>query len=374
MEQPKPESFRRPGWNEAAIWMGMNWSGWWRLMASNRFRVSPAFWLEAAIDGAFAAANSGLGLLNSAVYSRRIARTPLDGDPIFIIGHWRTGTTLLHELLALDERLRFPTTFECFLPNHFLLTERMLKSWSSFVLPPTRPFDNMQLGWDLPQEDEFALVNLGLPSPYLTVAFPNHPPQCQDYLELDGLSPRAQRRWENTLLNFLRQLTLRRPGRILLKSPTHTFRIPTLLKLFPDARFIHLVRNPYDVFPSTLKLWRSLYAVHGYQKPTYADLEEHVLATYCRLHDRLNSTRSLIAPKRFHELRYEDLVRDPAAQLRRIYERLDLGSFAPVEPPLANYLATHAGYQPNRHILPPEVRSKVTTRWRSIIHQYGYPD
>src|SRR5687768_18104609 len=46
--------------------------------------------------------------------------------------------------------------------------------------------------------------------------------------------------------------------RSILKSPPHTCRVPTLLRLFPDARFVHIVRDPYAVYPSTLHLWRIL--------------------------------------------------------------------------------------------------------------------
>ena len=110
---------------------------------------------------------------------RRIARVRIGEAPVFIIGHWRTGTTLLHELLILDERHTFPNTYDCLVPNHFLLTESFFLRWMRFLMPAHRPMDNMAAGWDRPQEDEFALCMLGQPSPYLTIAFPNRPPQDQ---------------------------------------------------------------------------------------------------------------------------------------------------------------------------------------------------
>ena len=61
-----------------------------------------------------------------AVYGGAVARTPIRHAPLFIVGHWRTGTTLLHELLILDPRHAFPTTYQCMEPNHFLLTERLV--------------------------------------------------------------------------------------------------------------------------------------------------------------------------------------------------------------------------------------------------------
>jgi hypothetical protein len=191
-------------------------------------------------------------------YGRRIARTPIQQPPLFILGHWRTGTTLLHELLILDPRHTFPTTYECLEPNHFLLTERLFTRWLTFLMPSRRPMDNMAAGWDRPQEDEFALCMMGQPSPYLTVAFPNQPPAFPEYLDLTGVPPRALASWKRAFYGFLQRLTFKDPRRLVLKSPPHTARIEVLLELFPEARFVHIVRDPVVVFPSTVNLWKSL--------------------------------------------------------------------------------------------------------------------
>ena len=76
----------------------------------------------AVLMALFSLMNFGLWLLQTLFWGRRIARTQLQGDPIFVIGHWRSGTTLLHELLVLDERHTYSNTYDCFCPNHFLLT------------------------------------------------------------------------------------------------------------------------------------------------------------------------------------------------------------------------------------------------------------
>jgi hypothetical protein len=301
-----------------------------------------------------------------------VARTAIRDAPLFIIGHWRTGTTLLHELLILDQRHQYPNTYECLEPNHFLLTEGFFRRWVRFLVPSRRPMDNMAAGWERPQEDEFALCMLGQLSPYLTVAFPNRGPQFTEYLDLEGLSPRALASWKATFLRFLRELTFKDRRRLILKSPPHSCRIGVLLEMFPDARFVHIVRNPYVVFPSTVNLWKSLYRAHGLQRPTFAGLEEHVLDTFVRLYDRLKEGRKLIAPRRYHELRYEDLLRDPIRQMRALYEQLELGGFEEVRPRLEQYLASVAGYETNRYQLTPERRAEITRRWGDVIRRYGY--
>ncbi|HJT76570.1 MAG TPA: sulfotransferase, partial [Gemmataceae bacterium] len=159
---------------------------------------------------------------------------------------------------------------------------------------------------------------------------------------------------------------------LVLKSPTHSCRIRHLLELFPEARFVHIVRDPYVVFPSTVNLWKSLYETHGLQKPTFAGLDEYVFTTFTHLYAKLEEGKRLIPPGQFHELRYEDLVRDPVGEMRRLYERLGLGGFEAVRPRLEAYAAAHRDYKTNCYALTPERREEISRRWGDVIRRYGY--
>ena len=367
-----PNPARKPREWMPRIWEGCDFFAWMRLLWRNRFAVGLPYVYIAVIITFVSACHSVLRLIQEALYGPAVRRTPIREPPLFILGHWRTGTTLLHELLILDERHSFPTTYECLEPNHFLLTEGLLTRWLPFLMPSRRPMDNMAAGWDRPQEDEFALCMMGQPSPYLTIAFPNHPPQDQEAFDLDGLPPPARDAWKRAFMRFLRTLTFRDPRRLVLKSPTHTCRIRTLLELFPDARFIHIVRDPFVVFPSTVNLWKTLYETHGLQKPTFAGLEEHVFTTFLRLHAALDEGRRLLDREHFYELRYEDLVADPVAQMRALYEHFHLGGFEEYLPHLERYLASVKGYETNRYTLTPEQRAEITRRWGEVIRRQGY--
>jgi hypothetical protein len=355
------------------MWQGCDLPAWLRLLLRNRFAVQPPYWHIAAIATGVSVMHSALRVVQDGLYGGPIARTPIRHAPLFIVGHWRTGTTLLHELLILDERHTYPNTYQCLEPNHFLMTERLLTRTLPFLMPSHRPMDNMAAGWDRPQEDEFALCMMGQPSPYLTIAFPNHPPQDQEALDLERLPPRARSAWKEAYLRYLRTLTYKDPRRLVLKSPTHSCRIPTLLELFPGARFVHIVRDPTVVFASTVNLWKALYRSHGLQRPTFAGLEEHVFRTFTHLYSRLEEGKRLVPAGRFHELRYEDLVHDPVAEMRQLYERLGLGEFERVLPRLKQYLEANAGYQTNRYAPPaPELRAEIERRWSDVIRRHGY--
>ncbi|GLI60848.1 hypothetical protein VaNZ11_003060 [Volvox africanus] len=116
--------------------------------------------------------NTFLAFFDWLFFSRAIAAQPLHPEPVFILGHPRTGTTHLHNLLANDPRFAFATTFHAGFPSSFLSLEPA-RGLLSGLLERRRPMDHMALHWDLPAEDEIA-VNLltGGDSPYLALVFP----------------------------------------------------------------------------------------------------------------------------------------------------------------------------------------------------------
>jgi hypothetical protein len=374
---PQREKTRRDAgdpWWSPYFWSGMNITGWFRLLARNRFAVDWRHWHVALAITCSALFNSLWSWVQWVQYSWRVPGTKINQEPIFILGHWRAGTTLLHELMVLDERHTSPSTYACLAPNHFLDSEDFAHRFLNFLMPAHRPMDNMPTGWARPQEDEFALCNLGVPSPYLTIAFPNHPPQHPEYLTMKQVPPAERERWKRALFKFLQQITFRTPKRIVLKSPPHTARIEILLEIFPDARFVHIVRDPYVVFASTVNLWKKLYPRHGLQTPRFVGVEEYVFDTFERMYDAFEQDRALIPPSRLCEVRYEELVRDPLGGLRQVYEQLELDGFEQVLPAVEEYLSTMEGYQTNRYQMPPELRERVSKRWARFIQQYGYGD
>jgi hypothetical protein len=334
--------------------------------------VHPRQWYIAAIITCVSFTNTLLRLVQDVIFGPAMRKTKIEQPPIFLLGHWRTGTTLLHELMIRDERFGYPTTFECLVPHHFLLTEGIFTRWLKFLVPATRGVDNMKAGFDRPQEDEFAMCMFGVGSPYLTIAFPNRPPQCQEYLDLEGVPPARLRRWKRAFKAFLRKITYKTGKRLVLKSPPHTARIKTLKDMFPGAIFIHIVRDPYVVYPSTVNLWRTLYKTHGLQTPNYQGLEELVLRTFERMYEKLEEGKKLLGPERFYELRYEDLIKDPECEMRKIYDHFQLGGFDTYLPRLQEYLATIKGYETNKYQLTDEERATIAARWGDVIRRYGY--
>ena len=106
------------------------------------------------------------------VFGERIAATTIQ-PPLFILGHWRSGTTHLHNLLARDTRqFAFANTYQVVNPHTFLCTEEANTRRFAWMVPKTRPMDEMELNFQLPQEDEFAPCLMSLRSLYLGISFP----------------------------------------------------------------------------------------------------------------------------------------------------------------------------------------------------------
>ena len=369
MAKPTPKN-RSPF--EASLWLGMDFFAWLRLLGRNRFAIDIAKAPLVLFVTVVAAGNTVLRGIQSLWFRRRVCAVRPPEDPVFIVGHWRTGTTMLHELMSLDPRHRCPTTYESLSPNHFLLSEQVVRRFFGFILPRKRPFDNVRMSFDRPQEDEAALCLRGQPSPFLTVAFPSRPPMDPAYVDLEGLSPRQLARWKSRLMRFLQLLLFKRPGRLVLKSPQHTFRLKVLKEMFPRAKFIHMVRDPYVVYPSTMHFWRTMYETYGLQSFDVGALREHVFSTFEQMHAKVEATRTLIAAGHFYELRYEDLASDPVEQMESLYEFLDLGDFDVVRPAVEKFAERSKRYRTNQYPLDAPTRDEIAHRWADYFVKYGY--
>jgi hypothetical protein len=360
-------------WYMPRFWHGMRLGSWLSAIARNQFDVSLSRWPTAIAITGFTAVNSVLAAVDRIVYGRRVKAVELTQPPLFILGHWRAGTTFLHELLIRDPTHTYFNTYQCFTPHHFVLTEKWIVPWIGVFVPERRPMDNMAAGWDRPMEDEFALQSLGVPTPYLCAMFPDRGDVYPEYLSLRDVPERDREHWKHELLTFCKRLAYRDNRRIVIKSPAHTARVRTLLEMFPDAKFVHISRDPYALYRSTVGLWRSLNAEEGLQVARDESwIGPFVIDSLHRMYDAYLEDRELLGEDQLIELRYEDLVADPEGQLRAVYERLNLGDFERVKPALDAHLHEVRNYRKNRHSMDPEVQERIRVEWARYFEEFGY--
>jgi hypothetical protein len=231
----------------------------------------------------------------------------------------------------------------------------------------------MAFGMQQPQEDEFAICGLTGRSPLMSLAFPRQAARYDLYLTMREATPAAVAEWKSALYWFVQKLSFKYGKPLVLKSPGHTCRIKLLLELFPDARFVHIHRNPYDVFPSAEHTVRMVTPLWALQRPDYRDLHERTIQQYREVYDVFFEERCLIPKGHFHEVSFEALEKDPVGQVRGIYEALDLPDFQCVEPALRQYVESLSGYKKNAFTeLSPDLRTRIARDWRRCFEEWGY--
>lgn len=373
---PRPDTITNayPAWSPR-FWHGMRFGIWWRLLEWGRFRIHPTRWVMAFLISLVTPWNDVLAAFQWLLYGRKLRDAKLEHPPVFILGHWRSGTTLLHELLMKDPQYACPNSYQCFAPHHFLISEWAFRWFGGWMLPKKRQMDDMPVGWGRPQEDEFALMAMGLPSPYRRLAFCMEPCPDLEYLNFEELTEPQRQSWLSGLRTFMIRVAYRAEKPLVLKSPTHTGRLGALAKAFPGAKFIHITRDPRALFPSTMRLWRSLDDSQGLQRPRYSDevLEEYVFECGRRMYEGFHAGRENVASDSIIDVRYEELVASPVDELRRIYQHLNLGDFSAIEAEHQAWAAEqHRQYRASRHQLTPEREARIRQEWSDYFVRYGY--
>ena len=354
--------------------MGITRDRWRTLRRRPHHQVAPAYWHRAAAMTLTSWVSTPLSQLESWRYDTAIAATELPADPIFILGHWRSGTTFLHELLALDtENLAYPNTYEVMSPTTFLLTESIFSRWFANFLPRRRPMDNMRLSLQSPQEDEFALSLTTLQSYYLALSFPEAERMYERYLTLADLSPAERQTWQMQFLWFLKKLTYKYQRPLVLKSPPHTARIRLLLQLFPKARFIHIHRHPYEVFQSMRRYYHTAGWLNCLQEPDLETLDQAILRRYRLLYDAYFEQRSLIPRDQFYELAFIDLEQNPEAQIQAIYQHFQLPYSDAYETRLQQTRQARQHYRKNQYEpLEANLSQQISQQWQQSFAAWEY--
>ena len=351
---------------------GITLGQWARLLRDNWRTVHPRFWPRALLISLQSLKNSLLIGREQRRFGAEVEKVALH-PPVFVIGHWRSGTTHLHELICRDQRFAYPNLYQVSFPHTFLSTEAADAPVIGRLLTKHRPVDNMEWSVASPQEDELALCALNFQSPYMNLVLPKRPDDFAKYLTFRDVPAAEVAEWRRAFEWFLKKVQWRQGRPLVLKSPTHTARIRLLLEMFPGAKFVHIHRNPYTVFQSTRQMFLKSMAWHALQRESLHPLNAWILRTYEEMHAAFFAEKQLIPAGQFHELGFEQLERDRVGELRKLYEALDLPAFAEAEPGLRQYVDSLAGFKKMKHHeLSPELKAEISTRWRRNFDEWGY--
>lgn len=253
-------------------------------------------------------------------------------------------------------------------------------SWFCRLLQPlvrtaghgVRPMDNIVISDRSPQEDEFSLLIQGSPSPYEFLMFPREQ-RHQLRLTADGYTDRELEVRKQVIADHAdRVYRESRGNRVLLKSPVYTGQIDLLLELFPDARFVHLVRNPYQLFSSAAWMMRALQFTQGFQVPNEEEVDQFVIDNLQIMYEAFDRSSQAIPGNRLIDVHYEDLVTNPIETVADIYHRLELEPFEQMRSNLTHRLTQLRHYTPNSHHITETQCEQIENRWMFYFHRYQY--
>ncbi|MEL7351752.1 MAG: sulfotransferase [Cyanobacteria bacterium J06560_5] len=297
-----------------------------------------------------------------------------ENGPIFIVGHWRSGTTFLYNVLSRAPQFTYVSPLATGLPWNFLTLGSWLQPLLNKALPKSRFIDRVPVSPDSPQEDEIALASMQSLSFYHGLYFPKHfTSHFNAGIFLEGCSRREIRHWEKTVAHFYKKLQLQHPSRqLLVKNPVYTARIAQLRRLWPNAKFIHIYRNPYTVFQSTENFYHKLFPEMALQPFDQVPIRDTILSSYPKMMEALYRDTKTLPRENFIELQFERFEANPMAELQRIYSQLGLDGWAMAKPLFEQYLADQKHYQKNQYDFSAHSIEQVSNHWWPFIARWGY--
>lgn len=308
------------------------------------------------------------------IYSEKIKATEILEPPVFILGHWRSGTTFLHNLMCQDPNLGYVTTLQAVFPLVYLNSQKYIRNMFGKYVPKKRPMDNMELSFESPQEEEVALVCVAPFSFFLGLIFPRK--MLYYFMKsilFKGVSARARKGWKEAYMTFLKKITFSLNGqRLVIKNPSNTGRIHLLLEMFPNAKFVYIQRNPYVVFESTKHLHKTSMKLVQLQDIDDEALTKNIIETYHSMINRFLDEQPLIPKENYLEVRYEDLEKNPMELVETIYKTLEIPGFDQAKGLIQTYIESQKGYQKNKFEFSNKSIEAVQKHWQFALDKWGY--
>lgn len=284
-------------------------------------------------------------LFESIFFSRTYSKMVIAPSPVFILGHHRSGTTLLHKLLSADPRFCYFKNSDILFPKIKIPGKKWIKRSIMFIIRAlklkTFAYNNVLFDLDDPQEEDMCITGMFEPGTfYWKFVFP-----ASGYDPLKQVAPGTMgKRWKEIYSFHLKRLQyFNKTKRLLLKNPPNTGRIKTLLELFPDAQFVYINRDPYEVIYSSLRLWKKALQVFSLQRYDDDLIEDRVFYFYKAFYDKYHSEKNLIPLENLIEIHYDELKADPLSVILEIYNKFDW-NVAGIKDPLLNKVNVEKKY------------------------------
>ncbi len=306
-------------------------------------------------------------------FRNKVKNHKFNKPPVFIIGHWRSGTTHLHNLLCQDPANGFTTTYHAVFPNN-LKSKWIFKPFMKLNMPDKRPSDNIRLSTEFPQEEEFALGNMTHATFYHFFYFPSiNDLLYEKYIRFHGISSNEKNKFKSKYHELLVKAALNTgKDQLIIKNPVNTGKIKLLLEMFPDAKFIHIYRNPIVTYLSTVKFYNSLLPTSSLENYEDEYVIQKIILNYKNLMNDFFETKDLIPKENLYEIRYEEFEKDNLFYLKAIYEKLKLKTWDNAERFLSDYIQAQKHYEKNKYKITKAELELLLKEWGFAMEKLKY--
>ncbi|UBM62529.1 sulfotransferase [Candidatus Sulfidibacterium hydrothermale] len=351
--------------------IGADFSTFFRVLSNGK--VKPGRWFHVILSSLIILIFSPFRLIDFFWFRQQQRKKRISAQPVFILGHWRSGTTFLHNLLCQLEKVSFVTTYQSVFPHH-LKSKAVIGRFMKTAMPSRRPGDNIKMDIDYPQEDEYALSNSTFASFYHFFYYPKkYRAFYQKYVRFENSSPAFKKYWAKKYHTVVMKAILNTGNAaIILKNPVNTARIPTLLQMYPQAKFIHIVRNPVTVYCSTKKFFSAVIPTLSFQKITPGEISQLIFWLYeSIMHDFFNEKQQ-IPEKQFYEIRYETLLEKPDEVLEKLIHTLKIPFSEKDKLQISRYLKSQRTHKTDKYTLRRKEWDYLQKHWGFAMKQWNY--
>lgn len=232
--------------------------------------------------------------------------------------------------------------------------------------------DNVRLGMDEPQEDEYALYRMTTFSPLERLVFPKSVAFFLNDYEPIPTKEKDLSIWEEKLTSWFKKLTLQSGKTIISKNPFNSWRIKELSKLFPNARFIHIYRNPVKVVPSAIHMWKIVHKQNCLNSLGKAPCTEDVISILDNLLQVIRQDSTFLDKEKFYEMRFEDLEKDPVHELTELYRAFGLKQDNDLAQRIDEFLKENNNFQKNTYPLSNGDEALIRRKLQHHMEYFNY--
>ncbi len=339
----------------------------------NKGHIEPKYYFKIFLTTLVVLISTPFHLWEKIVFSKKLKNFKFEKPPLFILGHWRSGTTLLHNMLTKDPSAAYMTTYQALFPNN-LCSKWLFRTFMKLKMPAKRPSDGVALNIDFPQEDEFAFSNCQWNAYYNFFYFPKHYKEFYEKsVHQKNLSKTEIDLWFKSYDQLIKKAIINTKGeRVIFKNPVNTARIDKILKLYPDAKFLYIQRNPYTVFYSTRRFFQQLNPTLWLHKVDNQFIDNMIFDIYSWLQDDYLKNKSLIPPENLMELSFEEFEQKPVHEMEKIYTDLLKEDFSKVQHYFSEYFKTQKGHKKNKYTVDAAEIETIQKHWGKYIELYHF--